>query len=138
MVEEIDCLLQVKEATEEDNSDDEFTFAPHPSGKIVKYKKKMIFPSQPRIVGNNYFSDKLILDYIGKKGYELTHTCRRDRISKTIKPYLHHLKVTNYDQKLRVMHFQNPIVTVKQVKETDKTKAYTKTFVWENWGNVPT
>ena len=28
MVEEIDCLLQVKEATNEDNSNDGFTFAP--------------------------------------------------------------------------------------------------------------
>jgi hypothetical protein len=102
MVEEIDRLLQVKEATEENNCDDKFTFDPHPSGKTVKYKKKMIFSSRPHIVCNNYFSGKHILDYIGKKGYGLMCICRRDRIPKTIKPYLHHLKVTNYDQNERV------------------------------------
>ena len=68
MVEEIDQLLQVKVATEEDNKEDEYNFAPHPSGIFLKYKKKIIFSSLPHIVSNNYFSGEHILHYVGKKG----------------------------------------------------------------------
>ena len=69
------------------------------------------------------------MDFIGKKGYGMTATCRRDRIPKAIKPYIHHEKVTNYDQKAKVMRFQNPIMAVKQVPSIGDEKVYTITFV---------
>ena len=43
MVKEIDRLMQVKVLNEEDNSNDEFNFVPYPSGKVMKYKKKIPF-----------------------------------------------------------------------------------------------
>ncbi len=69
------------------------------------------------------------MDLIGKKGYGMTCTCRRDHIPKPIKDYVHHEKVTNYDLKAKVMRFQNPITAIKKVPATDSSKAYTKTFV---------
>ena len=83
----------------------------------------------PHIVADNYFSGEHVMDYLRKKGYGMTTTCRQDCIPKVIKPYIHHEKVTNYDLKAKVMRFQNPIVAVKQIPALENNNAYTKTFV---------
>ena len=127
MVKEIDKLIQQNNRDSQD--DDMFTSVPHPSGKLLRYQKKAIFPRPPHLVADNYFSGEHVMDFIGKKGYGMTCTCRRDRIPKPIKDYVHHEKVTNYDLKAKVMRFQNPITAIKQVTATDSSKAYTKTFV---------
>ena len=113
----------------DENDDDDDEEIPHPSGKLLKYKKKRIFSRAPHIVADNYFSGEHVLDYVGRKGFGMTGTIRRDRIPKLIKPYVHHTKVTNYDQKSRMMRFQNPIVAVKRVEQKDGAYAYTKTWV---------
>jgi hypothetical protein len=126
MVDAIDNLIKGKLDTDHD---DMFTLLPHPSGKIIWYKKTAIFTRPPHLIADNYFSGEHVMDFIGKKGYGITCTCRRDRIPKAIKPYIHHEKVTNYDQKAKVMRFQNPITAIKQVPANGDEKAYTKTFV---------
>ena len=126
MVSEIDKLIQGNRSPD---NDDMYSLLSHPSGKTVRYPKKAIFTMAPHIVADNYFSGEHVMDFMGKKGYGMTATCRRDRIPKAIKPYIHHEKVTNYDLKAKVMRFQNPIMAVKQVPAIGDEKAYTKTFV---------
>ena len=102
---------------------------PHPSGKLIRYQRKAIFASTTHIIADNYFSGENVMDYVGRRGFGMTCTCRRDRIPKEIKPYVHHEKTTNYDQRCRVMQFQNPVTAVKQVPAAGADKAYTKMLV---------
>ena len=102
----------------------------HPTtGKDVVYKMKTIYDKPPHIVCDNLFTSDAIMDYLGGKGYGMTGTCARNRIPAELKPYTHHGKVDSTHQRCRAMRFEQPIVAIKQCKETEETKAYTKTFV---------
>ncbi len=50
MVNEIDKLIQ---KNRDSQHDDMFMSVPHPSGKVVRYQKKAIFPRPPHLVANN-------------------------------------------------------------------------------------
>jgi hypothetical protein len=78
---------------------------------------------------DNLFTSDAIMAYLGGKGYGMTGTCARNRIPAELKPYTHHGKVDSTNQRCQAMRFEQPIVAIKQCKETEETKAYTKTFV---------
>ena len=106
-------------------------------GAIHEYKMKPIYFQKPHITFDNYFSGDKVMDYIGRKGFGVTCTVRRDRYPAGLKPYLHHDVVKATDMKTKVMRFGNPIVAIKEVpaieenkdEGIEKAEAYTKTLV---------
>jgi len=106
-------------------------------GAIHEYKMKPIYFQKPHITADNYFSGENVMDYIGRKGYGITCTVRRDRYPVGLKPYLHHDKVLSTGIRTKVMRFGNPIVAIKEVPALEENKeegikeakAYTKTLV---------
>ena len=63
--------------------------------KEYKVPKKKIYSARPHIVADNHFSGEQVMDYIGKNGFGITTTCRRDRFPPGLKDFLHHDKVQN-------------------------------------------
>ena len=118
-------------------SDEESTFiVTTPSQKEVKYRRNKIYTEHPHATADNHFSGEHVLDHAGRKGYGLTMTNRRDRCPDGLKPFLHTDKIAPGApaKRARVMRYENPILAVKQVKDTtlaDGTpvKPYTKTLV---------
>ena len=97
--------------------------------KTYEVPKKTIFSQKPHICADNHFSGDHVMDYIGKLGFGMTCTCRRDRLPSEIKPFLHHEKEQATNPKCRVMRYQQPIIAIKQVPATGTDMAYTKTLV---------
>ncbi len=91
--------------------------------------KKKIYTSLPHIVADNHFSGDNVMEYIGKKGFGITTTCRRDRFPAGLKDYCHHDKLASTDKRTRVARFEQPIFAVKHVASSGTDKAYTKTLV---------
>ncbi len=69
------------------------------------------------------------MDYIGKNGFGIITTCRRDCFPKILKDYFHHKKVPSHDKRTRVARFEQPIFAVRRAEKDNDKKAYTKTFV---------
>ena len=43
-----------------------------------------IYDERPHVTMDNYFSGDKVLDWIGRKGFGATMTCRRDRLPSSI------------------------------------------------------
>jgi hypothetical protein len=73
-----------------------------------------IFAKRPHSTWDNFFSGDQIFDWLGKRGFAATMTCRRDRLpSKVPKEYLHFQK-TPSDTRSRAARFNEPVTAVKQ------------------------
>jgi hypothetical protein len=99
------------------------------NGKEYAVPKKKIYSTLPHIVADNHFSGDNVMEYIGRKGFGITTTCRRDRFPQGLKDYLHHEKVASTDKRTRVARFEQPILAVKHVGISGTDKAYTQTLV---------
>jgi len=88
-----------------------------------------IFRTYPHMTWDNYFSGDSIMDYLGKKGFGATMTCRRDRFPEKIpKKYFHHERGQN-DKRNKVARYLQPITAVKSYPPMGDAKAYTRTHV---------
>ncbi len=101
---------------------------PPPSGygEPVTYIRRRIYTRLPHIVCDNHFSGDNVLDYVGKRGFGLTQTCRRDRFPEGLRNYVHHEVVNASDARPKAMRFEAPTVAVKQVLAVETKKADTK------------
>jgi hypothetical protein len=98
-------------------------------GKEYTVPKKKIYANRPHITADNCFSRENVMDYIGKNGFGITTTCRRDGFPRGLKDYFHHEKVPSHDKRTRVAQFKQSIFAVNRVEKDNDKKAYTKTFV---------
>jgi hypothetical protein len=75
---------------------------------------RKIFSAKPHSTWDNYFSGDFIFDWMGRKGFPVTMTVRRDRLpSPILGIYLCKEKTSNDDKKSRVARFNHPITAVK-------------------------
>ena len=101
-----------------------------PNGtKEYRVPTKKIYSARPHIVADNHFSGEQVMDYIGKNGFGITTTCRRDRFPPGLKDFLHHDKVPSTDKRTRVARFEQPILAIKKVVCEAPLKSYTRTVV---------
>ena len=85
--------------------------------------RRQLFEQKVHIAMDNYFSGDEILKYLGERGWKATMTCRRDRLPKDVnRMYFHHLKGQKVDNRSRVARFEQPVIAVKQVIQTEKDK----------------
>ena len=98
-------------------------------GKEYTVPRKKIYTACPHIIADNHFSGENVMEYIGKKGFGITTTCRRDRYPPGLKEFVNHLKVPSHDKKTRVARFEQPILAVKHVTTEAPDKNYTRTLV---------
>jgi len=113
-----------------DNAEDEtVSMTNFMTGKEYSVPKKKIYAKLPHIVADNHFSGENVMEYIGRRGFGITTTCRRDRFPPGLKDYLHHDKVTSTDKRTRVARFEQPIMAVKHIARSGTDKAYTRTLV---------
>jgi hypothetical protein len=75
--------------------------------------KKKIFPKEPHICLDNYFSGEKVLKYAGDKGFGLLVTTRRDRLPKGIKGHYLHKQKTNVTVRSKAARFIPPVIAVK-------------------------
>jgi hypothetical protein len=74
-------------------------------GKEYTVPKKKIYANHLHITADNHFSGENVMNYIGKNGFGITTTCRRDCFPKGLKDYFHHKKVPSHDMRTRVAWF---------------------------------
>jgi hypothetical protein len=78
--------------------------------------RRQIFTIKPHSTWDNFFSGDDINDWIGRGGFGVTMTCRRDRLPKGVPNcYFHKVATAPGDTKARVARFNNPITVVKHV-----------------------
>jgi len=86
-----------------------------------------IFRHKPHITCDNFVSGDAIFEWIGKKGYSCTMTCRRDRFPKDIPKQYMHIKKTDTSLRTKVGRFSEPIVAVKV--EDDGLQLYERAHI---------
>ena len=95
--------------------------------------RRQIFEQKVHVAMDNYFSGDEILRYLGERGWKATMTCRRDRLPKNVnRMYFHHLKGQKVDNRPRVARFEQPVIVVKKVTQTETDSGkhdYTLTHV---------
>ena len=74
-----------------------------------------IFSAKPHSTWDNHFSGDFIFDWMGRKGYPVTMTVRRDRLPIDGK-FMCKERTSNEDKKSRVARFNHPITAVKVVE----------------------
>jgi hypothetical protein len=75
---------------------------------------RKIFSAKPHSTWDNYFSGDFIFDWMGRKGFPVTMTVRRDRLPSAIPAiYMCKEKTSNDDKKSRVARFNHPITAIK-------------------------
>lgn len=99
------------------------------TGKEYTVPTKKIYSKLPHITADNHFSGENVMEYIGKKGFGITTTCRRDRYPPGLKDFVHHEKVASTDKRTRVARFEQPIFAMRKVAASGEDKAYTRTLV---------
>ena len=99
------------------------------TGRTTLVPKKQIYERQPHIIADNFFSHDKLLDILGKKGYGMTCTFRRDRFPTGLKEFCHHERTQAPELKAKIMRYQNPIIAIKQCRGGLGEKDYTKTLV---------
>ena len=77
--------------------------------------EKKIFPKEPHITWDNYFSGERVFHYAGEKGFGLTMTCRRDRLPEGVKgEFMHKKKTDHVTDRTKVARFIEPVILVKE------------------------
>ena len=88
-----------------------------------------IFKTFPHMTWDNYFSGDSVMDYLGRKGFGATMTCRRDRFPGGVpKHWFHHERMQVTDVS-RVARFQEPITITKSFPADGDNKAYTRAHI---------
>jgi len=78
-------------------------------------EERKIFPSPPHLCWDNYFSGEQTCHHVGRKGFGLTTTCRRDRLPKGVKnEFLHKKKTDHVTTRTKIAKFIEPVILVKQ------------------------
>ena len=80
---------------------------------------------------DNHFSGDHVQDFLGRKGWASTCTCRRDHLPKdSKKEHFHHKTQVPVDKWSKCAHYMNPIVAAKFVHATNPgDRAYVRTHV---------
>jgi hypothetical protein len=78
--------------------------------------RRQIFIQKPHSTWDDFFSGDDISDWIGRNGFGITMTFRRDRLPRGVPNHWFHKVATSPDDtKARVARFNNPIAVVKHV-----------------------
>ena len=88
-----------------------------------------IFKSYPHMTWDNYFSGDAIMDYLGRKGFGATMTCRRDRLPAGVPKHRFHYEKGRVTESSRVARFLEPITATKSFPADTVNKEYTRAHV---------
>jgi len=82
----------------------------HVVGKEGNARK--IFSEGPHMTFDNHFSGVEVMKYVGRRGFGMTCTTRRDRLPPGVPSMYYHKNKTGTDHRTKVARFVNPIVAV--------------------------
>jgi hypothetical protein len=74
-----------------------------------------IFTERPHSTWDNFFLGDQFFDWLGKRGFAATMTCRRDRLPSKVPREYPHFQKTPSNTRSRAARFNEPITAVKQM-----------------------